>query len=248
MFSNNFSRIIDSGQIIAMAIFGLSALSGAVASGLAFAGILPWPEISVVYGGETVAWAGMALQVGVTALLLLITVFLPSARKVRKLEFSHRRFEINMDDVTRAYRAAHMADRAEMFGVVREFDAVRERYQFLKSHPDLPEMDSELLTIAAQMSEQTHEMAQVYSDAKVARAKESLKQRLIDAEALQEKIQQAHSEVRDIKRKLEDVDMEESSVASQMQQLREAVSEIGVFGPEFVPGRRVPHLMTVPAE
>lgn len=42
--------------------------------------------------------------------------------------------------------------------------------------------------------------------------------------------------------------MEEKSGASRLQRLREAVSDFGVFGSDVVLDRRVPHLMTVPAE
>jgi len=248
MISNNLNRLTDVGQMAAMAVFGLAAAVGIVASGLAFTGILPWPEVAVAYGGTVLPWAGMALQLGVTALCTLIAVFLPSARRVRQLEGSHRRFEIDMDDVTRAYRAAHMADRTEMFEMHREFDAVRERYQYLKSLPELAEMDAELLTIAAQMSEQSRELAEVYSDAKVTRARESLKQRRADAKVLDERIQQAFADTRELRRMMDDVDGEESAVASQLQRLREQVADLGVLEPEFKPARRVPHLTTVPAE
>ncbi len=249
MIFNSLFRLTAAGQFAAMVVFAVGAMGGVVASALAFAGVLPWPEIAIGYGGAVVPWAGMALQIGLTALFVLLAVFMPSSRRVLRLENSHRRFEIDMDDVTKAYRAAHMADRAEMFGMRREFDAVRERYQFLKSHPELAEMDAELLTIAAQMSEQSRELAEVFSDAKVARARESLIQRRADAEALQERIQQAHADMRELKRMMEDVDIEESSVGSQLQQLREAVTEMGAFGPEFVRGQTgAPHLKSVPAE
>ncbi len=240
MISQNFSRVTDFGQIAAMAVFSIAATVGVVATGLAFTGILPWPDLLVTYDGAAVPWSGQAFQIGVTVLLVMIAMFLPSARRVLRLEASHRHFEIDMDDVTKAYRAAHMADRAETFEMRREFDAVRERYQFLKSHPSMAEMDAELLTIAAQMSEQSRELAEVYSDAKVARARESLVQRQADAKALEDRIQQAHADMRELKRLMENVDVEESTVASQMQMLRDEVTALGVFGPEFVRGK--PHL------
>ena len=248
MNSLSYLKIVNFGQIAAMGLLGGAALIGTIASGLAFAEVLPWPQLAITYAEAPVPWAGMALQLGVTALLIMVALFLPSTRRVMQLETSHRAFEVNMDDVTRAYRAAHMADRAEMFQTRREFDAVRERYQFLKEHPELAEMDAELLTIAAQMSEQSRELAEVYSDEKVARAREALKQRLVDAESLQQRMQQAHSDMRELKRMMEDVDVEESSVEAQLQRLRAEVSEMGVFGAEFVPVQRVPHLASVPAE
>ena len=161
MNPQSYLKIVNIGQLAAMALLGGAALVGAVASGLAFTGILPWPQLSVTYAGAAVPWAGMALQLGVTALLVMVALFLPSTRRVLQLETSHRAFEVNMDDVTRAYRAAHMADRAETFQMRREFDAVRERYQYLKDQPDMAEIDAELLTMAAQMSAQSSELAEV---------------------------------------------------------------------------------------
>ncbi len=233
-----------------MVVCGIAAAAAVVATALSFTGILPWPDIALTYGGAEVAWSGQALQIGVTALLVMIALFLPSARRVLQLETSHRRFEIDMDDVTRAYRAAHMADRAETFEMRREFDAVRERYQFLKAQPDLAEMDAELLTIAAQMSEQSHELAEVYSDAKIARVRDALVQRHADAKALDARIQQTHGDLRELKRLMEEVDVEETSVTAQLHRLRDEMSEIGVLdGPEFVANRSgAPHLKSVPAE
>lgn len=247
MKTHAFSRIAEAGQLAAMAIFIVGTLAAVVATLLASAGLLPWPDISATWGGTEIAWAGQALQIGLTVFLVVLTLFLPGARRVQKLEASHRRFEIDMDDVTRAYRAAHMADRAEMFEMHREFDAVRERYQFLKSQPELAEMDAELLTMAAQMSEQTRELAEMYSDAKVARARESLIQRRADAEALGHRIQEAYADMRELKRMMDDVDLEESTVASQLRRLRDEVTELGALAPEFARGG-APHLMTVPAE
>ena len=245
-----FSAISEFGQMAAMIICGAAALAGIATTGLAFAGILPWPDLRLSYAGTDIPWAGQAAQIGLTVLLVMVALVLPSARRVLRLEASHRRFEIDMDDVTRAYRAAHLADRTQMFDMHREFDAVRERYHYLRSQPNLSEMDAELLTVAAQMSEQTREMAEMYSDEKVARARESLVQRHADAKALEGSIQKAHADMRELRRMMEDVDAEESAVASQLQQLRLAVAEMGVFrGPEFVAARgERPQLKTVPAE
>ena len=240
MISQNIFRIITLGQAVSLVLIAIIAFAGVVTSSLAFAGILPWADIRLVYGGEVVPWFGMACQLGVTALFILLSLFLPSARRVLRLETSHRRFEIDMDDITRAYRAAHWADRKEMFDMHREFDAVRERYQHLKSQPELAEMNSELLTIAAQMSEQTRDLAEVYSDAKITQVRDALKQRKADAEALEARIHKAQAELRELKRLMGDVGADEDKVASQLQCLRDEVSEMGLQG--------TPHLKSVAAE
>jgi hypothetical protein len=229
-----------------MGLVGLAAFVSLSATILAFSGVLPWPEISADFGGAELPWFGKALQVGLTALLLMLAAIFPAAHRVMRLETSHRRFEIGMDDITRAYRAAHMADRAEMFGMQREFDAVRQRYKHLRELPELAEIDAELLTVGAQMSQQSQEMAEAFSDEKVARVTESLKQRLRDAETLQTRIQSAHAAIRVIRRLTDEVDIEESTVAAQMQRLREELAELDGFRPDPGPGKKkVAHLQSV---
>ena len=246
MSKTHLSQVAPIAQTLAMALVGAAAIVSCVATILAFAGLLPWPTVTVTYGAVDLPWFGQALQVGLTALLVLLARTFPSAHRVTRLEATHRRFEIGMDDITRAYRAAHMADRAEMFGMQREFDAVRERYKYLRELPELAEIDAELLTVAAQMSEQSRELAQSFSDEKVARAKESLKQRLRDTETLQSRIQSAHAAIREIRRLTDEVDIEESTVAAQMQRLREELAEIDGFLPDPGPGKKkVAHLKSV---
>lgn len=226
MFFQHYSRAAAIGQTAAMALIALSALSLLVLSALASAGIIPWVMLPLSYDGIPVGWAGQAAQVGLTVLLILLAVYIPTSRQVLMLEAAHRDFAIGMDDVTRAYQAAHAADRKGAFEMKREFDAVRERFQYLRTHPDLPEIDAELLTVAAQMSQQSRELAETFSDEKVARAQESLRQRRKDADELQDRIQQAHAAIREIRRDLDDVEIEESSVAAQMSRLREEFVEI----------------------
>ncbi|NND40574.1 MAG: DNA repair protein [Boseongicola sp.] len=241
-------QVMTVGQTLAIGLIAAAAIVSTSATVLAFAGLLPWLDVNATFGGAEVVWMGQALQIGVSALLVLIAGTLPAARRVMRLEATHRRFAVDMDDVTRAYRAAHMADRAEMFEMRREFDAVRERYRYLTDHPELSDIDAELLTIAAQMSEQSRELAAEFSDDKVARARESLKQRLKDSEVLKDRIQSAFASVREIRRMMDEVDVEESTVASQLQRLRDELADFDGFGPDPEPGKgkgKVAHLKSV---
>lgn len=226
MLFQGFSKAVAAGQIAAMLVFTITGLVLLACTGLAFAGVLPWLELAVSYGGVPVEWAGPAVQIGLTALFLLLAVFVPTSRQVMMLEATHRDFAVSMDDITSAYQAAHLADRKEAFRMQREFDAVKERYEYLKKHPDLPEIDADLLTIAAQMSHQSRELAKTFSDENIERARDSLKQRRRDAEELQHRIQEAHAASRDLRREIEDVEYEEGSAASQLMRLREELSEI----------------------
>lgn len=226
MFFQVFSRIIVAGQIAAMLIFSLAGLALLIATGLAFAGVLPWLEIAVSYDGMPVAWAGQAAQIALTAFVLLLAVYVPTNRQVMMLEATHRDFAVSMDDITNAYQAVHLADRKAAFEMQREFDAVRERFEYLRTHPDLPEIDTELLTIAAQMSQQSRDLARSFSDDNVTRARESLRQRRKDAEELEDRIQTANAASRDLRRQIEDVEFAESSAAAQFMRLREELTEL----------------------
>ncbi|MEM7724690.1 MAG: DNA repair protein, partial [Pseudomonadota bacterium] len=125
-----------------------------------------------------------------------------------------------------SYKAVHLADRQKAFKMTREFDAVRERYEHLRKHPDLPEIDAELLTIAAQMSQQSQDLAQSFAEDRVQRAEESLHQRKEDAELLQARIENANAVSRELRRQIDDVEFEESSAASQLMRLREDLAEL----------------------
>lgn len=222
----NLSRLSHFGQLIAMFVFTVSGVILLTATGLAFAGILPWLELDVSYYDQPLDRAGQAFQIGVTALVILLAVYVPMNRHVMMLEASHREFSIGMDDITQAYQAVHYADRRAMFEMEREFDSIRERFEYLRKHPDLPEIDAELLTIAAQMSHQSRELAKGFSEEKIARARESLLQRRRDAEELETRIQTANATSRELRREIDDVEFAESSAASQLRRLREDLTEL----------------------
>ncbi len=249
MSRTTIPSVLDLGQSAAVFLIAATAASLCVVTGLSAIGVLPWLDVPVLVAGEALPWAGMALQIGVTALFLLLTTFIPSNRRVMQLEAAHRAFALSTDDIARAYRAAHQDDRAGAFKLVGEFDSIRERYTHLKDHPDLEGLDAELLTIGAQMSHQSRELAQVYSADKIARVKEGLARRKEDAECLQDRIQMAHAAIRDVRGQLDDVEIEEASVAAQLQRLEEDLDEItGIFrenGLNRVARKRPTHLRSV---
>ena len=201
-----------------------------VVTSLSIAGILPWLELSARAGETEIAGAGAIVQIGVTVLVIFVSAFIPSNIRVLGLEAAHREFRIGMDDVLRAYKLAHAEDRAGAFKFQGEFDSVRERFEFLRDHPDLEELDSELLTIAAQMGHQSRDLARVYSDKKITRVRDALEQRRAEADILHDRIQSAHTTIRDVRRALEEVEIEESAVAAQLQRLHDDMTELMALG------------------
>ena len=213
-------------QRLAMAVFVLAALALTALTVLAASGQAPWLDFTVHIGGTPYDQAGRVAQIGVTALAVLLCAYLPSNWRIARLETSHRRFEIGMRDVARAYALAHAADREGLFQLSSEFDAVRERLAYLRDHPDLGALEPALLEVAAQMSHISHELAEVYSDDRVARARAFLTQRQQEVEAFNARLEQAKQTCRELKHWAHQVELEESVAVSQLTRLRDELHAI----------------------
>lgn len=219
------NNLQDVSQIVSVSLLSAAAAGTVAATVLAAFGVLPWLSVTVMYGAEVVD-AGPVVQGGGAVLLALLCTFFPSARRVMRIEAMRRDFSLGMDDVTRAYWAAHAADRAGTFRMGREFDAVRERLLYLRDHPDLEDLEPKVLEVAAQMSAESRELARIYSDEAVNRARELLQHRRADAEEMSERIARAHGAVGEMRRLLADVEVEEEVVRSRLARLREELSDL----------------------
>lgn len=206
---------------LALYVLALLAFTALTATVLSALGVLPWLSLSAGFGGPAHPQAGMVAQVGVTGLLCLLVAFIPGGNRMLALEQSHRAFRMTMTDVASAYHAAHVADRKGAFTLSSEFDQVRERIDYLRGHPDLRLLEADVLTMAAQMSQQSHQLALIYSDERVARAKDFLAQRRTEAEDRQAQIARALQACRDILRWTSQVEVEEATVAGELLRLEE---------------------------
>lgn len=213
-------------QRLALAVFVISALGLTVCTALAALGQMPWIEIALGYDGQPIENAGMYAQIGLTVLAVGICFFLPSNRRIMRLENSHRSFSVNMTDVARAYAAVHAEDRSRTFQISSEFDSVRERLAYLRDHPDLSTLEPGLLEIAAQMSHISRELATVYSDDKIDRARGFLNQRQQEIEQFNDRLVQAKAISNELKHWLHEVELEESVAAAQLDRLRAEMREI----------------------
>ena len=207
------------------AIVGLTGFL-CMATFLAAIGQMPWPALSLGWGAVPLPDAGMWVQLALTALMLCICVFLPANARMARLERTHRAFQINMEDVKRAYALAHAADRTGVFSLSGEFEAMRQRMELLRKHPDLSQMEPELLELAAQMSFQSRDLARAYSDEKVGRARAFLTARQGDADLLAERIKLARMTCDELRRWLQDVEAEERRNHDQIRRLEADLREI----------------------
>ena len=222
--------VVDLLQRLALGLIIAAAIVGPVSVGLAFAGVWPWLSLDIAWGTRPLPDAGIWVQSGLAALAVMLAVFLPANARILALETSHRRFHVAMEDVARAYHLAHAADRQGVFHLGSEFDSVRERLSYLRSHPDLDALEPALLDIAAQMSHVSRELAEVYSDARVARARDFLRQRQEEVERFNARIDTAKAVASELRHWMAQVELEESVAASQLERLR---AELDAILPEL---------------
>lgn len=213
-------------QRLALLFFAACAAALTTATIMATFGYWAWIELPLNYDGEAVENDGMYLQIAATVLAAGICFFLPANARIMQLENSHRRFTVSMDDVARAYGAVHAADRGRTFKLSSEFDAVRERLAYLRDHPDLSTLEPALLEAAAQMSHISRELAEVYADDKIARARDFLKQRQEEVNLFNSRLDQAKAISTEMKHWLHEVELEESVAAAQLARLSEEMNEI----------------------
>ena len=188
--------------------------------------LAPWLTADVAFGDIQIENAGMYVQLAVTIFLVSMMFFAPANGRIMSLEKSHRNFRINMDDVARAYYRCHAADREGVFTMSSEFDAVRERIQFMRDHPDLMDLESDVLKIAAQMSERARGLADIYSDEKVAHARTFLRQRQEEVERQQRQIIEALHTCQEIEKWAKQLDLEESVIANQLAHLDDKLQAV----------------------
>jgi len=209
--------------LVAVVAFSIVVLGATLAAAF---GLAPWLSFTASYGATVVPYAGMVTQLFLAALAISLCFYLPSNRRILELEKSHRNFHISMEDIARAYVTAHRADKENLFTLSSEFDSVRERIMHLRDHPDLHSLESSVLEVASQMSHEARDLAAVYSQDKVDRARTFLRERQHEIETYREQIALAQQTCADLKRWSQQVNVEDSVVAAQMQRLEADLAEI----------------------
>ena len=232
-------------QWVSAGILFAVTIAAFVATIAGFLGFMPLLTLPLQFGDVVYPQAGAALQIGFVVLLVAICSTLPSGFRVRRLETSHRDFSICMSDVAEAYQFCHAADREGVFNLATEYDAVKERIMFLRSHPDLRELEPEILEAAAEMSYASRELAEIYSDENVSRARGFLKHREEEIALFEDKIDRALSVSRELRRHKEAVEVEEASMENRLHSLEE---EFGTLLTElgFSRSRRPANVVALP--
>ena len=207
--------------IITALALGLAGYTLACALGYA-----PWLTLELTFGAYILPNAGVVVQSAVTIFALTLLFYLPSHARMMALETSHRSFHMSMRDVARAYAACHKADREGVFTLSSEFDSIRDRIAFLRAHPDLDDLEADIMELAAQMSHVSRELARTYSDSNVERARDFLIQRQEDIAEFEDRVRLAKQVAEDLTRWYRRVELEESVAQSQLDQLRRELADI----------------------
>lgn len=215
--------IAGSGAQIALILAGAAAVAACAGAAL---GMVPWLSLPLTLQDGTGFEAGPGIQIGLAALMLSLCLFLPASSRVMRLEASHRRFQVTMEDVTRAYYTAHAADRKGVFRFETEFDAVRERLTFLRNHPELSALEPDVLELAAQMSHVARDMAAVYSDDKVATAREALNHRGDIAAKIEADVARATRITAELTAQMDRVEDQEAQTGWRIDSLRAELDEL----------------------
>jgi hypothetical protein len=204
MLSGKFQSVLRGLQSTATWLAVLLTTAMALYSAACAFGLFPWPSLRVLFADGMSMDIGIWLQLGVTFFLILVSLLLPANGRMLRLERSHRSFAMGVQDVAHAYRLAPAADRAGVFA----------------------QLEPELLQLAAQMSFITRDIAQTYSDQKVARARSFLAQRQEEVQASKDRIAIARRTVDELRRWLTDIEAEERQVEQQIKRLEGDLREI----------------------
>lgn len=189
-------------------------------------GLLPWLGFSVQIGERLHENAGQIAQIAGTVFLVMLAGFLPVHARIMALEASHRNFTLGMQDVTQAYVLAHAADRAGIFQLSSEFDSMRERLAYMRRHPDLADLEPDILELAAQMSHVSRALAETYSDANVGRAKTFLRQRQQEVARFKGRLVKAKAITKELRQWMQQIEQEEAGAAAQLSRLRAELTDL----------------------
>lgn len=187
-------------NLVSRVLIACTALGVLIYTALSAAGVVPWLSFSLTFGETTYPQAGQVAQIAGTVLMIMFASFLPAVSRVTVLENSHRKFHMKMEDVAQAYYRCHAADRSGVFETSSEFDAVRERLAYMRDHPELSSLEPDVLEVAAQMSQVSQEIASVYSEENIGRARVFLRQRHEEIQSQKKQIAEAHRACEEIEK------------------------------------------------
>lgn len=213
-------------QLATQSLLIALTMAAVIATALSVLEVIPWLSLNLISASGASLHVGVWVQSLGTAFLVGLCAFLPGVHHMQRLERSHRDFKLSMDDVAKAYQISHAADRTGTFALSSEFEDMRDRLDRMRRHPDLGHLEPEILELAAQMSHMTRDLALVYSETKVSRAKEFLRHRQEELDIFNETLGLALTVTQELQRWQSDVEASELEANRQMDRLEKDLKEI----------------------
>lgn len=222
--------VLHRAAFLAIVVFAIGAVVALIGS---VAGWWPWLGLTLTWGDTAIPQAGAWVQGAVALLGLVLVFYLPANARILALELGHRRFDMTMEDIARAYHVAHAGDRGQTFRVASEFDAVRERQAYLLRHPDLDRLEPEVLDLAAKMSFVSRDLAEVYSNDNMDRARQFLRQRHEEISRFSRRLDAARTAMTELQSYKQTVEKDEAKASRMLDQLRADLTELApeLFAP-----------------
>ncbi|WP_299725250.1 DNA repair protein [uncultured Tateyamaria sp.] len=217
-------------QRLSLVLFAALAFCLVTLTMLATFGAVPWVTLPLEWNGAAIPAAGIYAQVGLTLFALSLCFFLPANWRMMRLEDSHRRFELGVNDITRAYHAAHAADRDGVFRTEDAFDDMRDRIGYMRDHPDLGRLEPEILDLAAKMSFISRDLAEAYSDERISRARSFLKEREYEIDRFNDRLAHAKAIQSEFSTWITRIELDENVARAQVERL---LDELETMLPEL---------------
>jgi hypothetical protein len=221
---------LHSGQSAVKKIAGRAAILLAVGFSidtvLDATGQLPWKHLTDPIDSYIVKDNGIILQISICLFLVLAALLLSTLSRLARLERLQKTSALSLPDIATAYRLSHAADRKGAFALVGEFDQMRLRMDHLRNHPDLQDLQDDLLMIAAQMSMQTRDLARIYSDENVNGATDFLHQRQLDVQALSDQLTIARTTCDELRACTTTIDADDDQIRQHIEQLEHELKDI----------------------
>jgi hypothetical protein len=189
-------------------------------------GQLHWQQLMHPIERYVVNDNGIVLQISICLFLVLAALLLSTLSRLARLERLQKTSALSLPDIATAYRLSHAADRKGAFALVGEFDQMRLRMDHLRNHPDLQDLQDDLLQIAAQMSMQTRDLARIYSDENVKGATDFLRQRQLDVQALSDQLTIARTTCDELLACSNTVDADDDQIRQHIEQLEHELKDI----------------------
>ena len=218
-----YRQAIYYANILVLSGTAASALFGLFAYTLEIPGAL---RIELQVEGEQVNIFPL-LCIGIlTYSLLSLARLLGGYRFMLEFHLERRDFSLQLEDVQEAFATLFAYDREGVFTLPGEYDAIRERIRAARNHPDLLQMNGEVLEVAAELSYVLRDLAATYSTERVKDARDAIKTAHQRVAELEERVKIIKAVEEEVRREVVPLEMDKSIAESELRRSCHGIADI----------------------